>query len=431
MITTNQRKFLRRQLTAIGAAIIVGALPPAAVRADDASKPSQPPARWVDGITLSAQIDVGVTVNPSDPTDDKNFGRLFDDKTNEVLLNHLIITAQRPIDSTSKGYDFGFKFQGMYGSDSRYTHFLHEFENVTHDLNQLDVVEANVQVHAPWFTDGGIDIKAGQYVTLEGAETIDSTTNIFYSHSYIFNFGIPFKHTGLLAVLHANPMFDLYAGIDSGVNTTLGGGDNNDEPAFHGGIGLNLLDGKLITLATTHIGPENATGALPNGLNANSQIRYLNDITTVWKATDKLTLISDLNYIHDDALNVGKAATGYGGALYGSYSLNDVFSPAIRFEVWRDEDGAFVAQSGNNVDFVRLEEGRPTLSGRTVGGGRTTYGAITFGVNIKPGLTIPHLASVVLRPEIRYDASLNDTKPFNDSKDNDMVTVAVDAVICF
>jgi hypothetical protein len=32
--------------------------------------------------------------------------------------------------------------------------------------------------------------------------------------------------------------------------------DNNDSLGFHGGVGLNLLDGKLAALATTHIGPE-------------------------------------------------------------------------------------------------------------------------------------------------------------------------------
>ena len=31
-------------------------------------------------------------------------------------------------------------------------------------------------MHLPWLFTGGIDVKAGQWVTLEGAETIDPTT---------------------------------------------------------------------------------------------------------------------------------------------------------------------------------------------------------------------------------------------------------------
>src|SRR3984893_1531053 len=93
-----------------------------------------------------------------------------------------------------------------------------------------------------------------------GAEAIDPTGDYLYSHSYIFNFGIPFKHTGIMTVSHVDPMVDIYAGVDAGVNTTFGNGqgDNNGGAAFHGGIGLNLLDGNLTILATTHIGPENA-----------------------------------------------------------------------------------------------------------------------------------------------------------------------------
>ena len=53
--------------------------------------------------------------------------------------------------------------------------------------------------HLPWITDGGIDLKVGQYPTPLGYETIDPSTNPFYSHSYIFQFGLPFKHTGALA----------------------------------------------------------------------------------------------------------------------------------------------------------------------------------------------------------------------------------------
>jgi len=146
-------------------------------------------------------------------------------------------------------------------------------------------------------------------VTLEGAEVINAPDNALYTHSYIFNFGIPFKHTGILTTTHVNPMLDIYLGVDTGVNTTFGNhldcfncGDNNRAAAFHGGFGLNLLDGALTIAATTHIGPENpnVTPVILAGVDPNSALRYLNDVTVVWKATDKLTLTTDANYIRDD-----------------------------------------------------------------------------------------------------------------------------------
>ncbi|MGQ4828462.1 outer membrane beta-barrel protein, partial [Enterococcus faecalis] len=78
--------------------------------------------------------------------------------------------------------------------------------------NQFDIVEAYVNAHLPILTSGGVDIKAGQFVTLEGAEVIDATGDFFYSHTYIFNFGIPFKHTGILTTTHVNKTLDIYAG---------------------------------------------------------------------------------------------------------------------------------------------------------------------------------------------------------------------------
>ncbi|WP_163368109.1 outer membrane beta-barrel protein, partial [Klebsiella aerogenes] len=69
-------------------------------------------------------------------------------------------------------------------------------------------VEAHALFHLPWLTAGGIDVKVGQYVTLEGAEVINAPDNALYTHSYIFNFGIPFKHTGILTTTHVNPMLD-------------------------------------------------------------------------------------------------------------------------------------------------------------------------------------------------------------------------------
>lgn len=400
--------------------------------ADEASKPAQ---TWWSGTTFSALVDAGATYNPSNPDSGKNFGRTWDDKANGVTLNEIQLTAQRAIDTKSSGYDFGFKLQGIYGADARYTHYLHQFA-ANNDANQFDIFEASVQMHTPWFTQGGFDVKVGEYPTLACVETNDPSNNNFYSHSYIFNYGLPSKHTGILTTLHANSVVDIYAGIDTGTNTTIGTGDNNTALGFLGGVGLTFMDGKLTTLISTHIGPDNAEDAVSNGLlpasvNANSALREYNDITTVWKVTDKLTLMNELNWVHDEALNAGNAADAYGIAQYGVYALNDTYSLAVRGEVFRDADGVFVAQSGNNADFVRGEEGLPSLSANSYAGGKTTYGALSLGVNIKPQLGVPYVSNVLIRPEIRYDASLNDTKPFNSGQDKSMLTTAVDAIVAF
>ena len=314
-------------------------------------------------------------------------------------------------------FDWGFKLQFMYGSDARFIHSLGLFDRTAHEMLQPDLVEAYLNLHLPVITEGGLDLKLGKFVTLEGAETIDPRTNFFYSHTYIFNFGIPFNHTGALATFHANKWINLYGGLTRGVNTSID--DNNDSLAFDGGIGLNLLDGKLTALATTHIGPEM--------VNDNHDKRYLNDITITAKPTKNFTSITDLNYIYDEAAD----ATGYGIAQQLLYTFNDVFSLGVRGEIWRDADGFYVASFAEDDDVSdALRGGNVTFDPRTVGGGKTTYGAITVGVNLKPPVPKP-ATGLVIRPELRYDRALNGTRPFNDSRDIDQFTIGMDLILTF
>jgi hypothetical protein len=406
--------------------LLLGLVSSAAIAADLGGNLKDEPrrdsdSRWQD-VKFSGHIQGGYTYNGANPEDGLNFGHLFTDRSDTALLNQFILTLERPLDSKKADqFQMGFKLQGMYGSDARYTHFLGEFDKVTRNRHQLDVVEAFLNYHLPILTQDGVDVKIGQYVTLEGAEVIYAPSNFFYSHSYIFNFGIPFKHTGIMTTTHVNPLLDLYLGVDTGVNTTFGrDGDNNDAIAFHGGIGLNLLNGDLTILATTHIGPELSRNT--PGVDPNRDLRYLNDITTVWKVTKKLTSTTDLNYIRDNGLK----AQGWGIAQYLTYALDDNWSLGIRGEVWKDQDGAFVAVFPGTQDFVNAEKGLPNGA---IPGGPTTYYALTLGVNYKPPVE-KRFDGLVIRPEIRWDWSSN-TTPFNAGTEDRQFTAGIDIILPF
>src|SRR5438105_9843429 len=367
---------------------------------------------------ISGWVDNGITFNPASPADNQNFGRLFDNRADEPLLNQLVINFERALARQPGEFDWGFKLQFMYGSDARFIHSLGLFSNTAAtSIVQPDLVEGYLNLHFPIISEGGLDLKLGKFVTLEGAETIDPRTNFFYSHTYIFNFAIPFNHTGALATWHATSHIGLYAGLTGGVNTSID--DNNDSLAFHGGVGLNLLDGKLTALASTHIGPET--------VNNNHDNRYLNDITITAKPAKNFTSITDLNYIYDEAAD----ASGYGVSQYFIYTINDLFSIGLRGEIWRDADGFYVASFAENDDAADvLRGGTVNLDPRTVGGGKTTYGAITLGLNIKPTFPKP-AASLVIRPEVRFDRALTGTRPFNDSNDRTQFTAGIDVIITF
>jgi hypothetical protein len=403
--------------------------------------PAKAPPSWWDTFAITGAIEAGIAINPAAPANGLNFGAAYTDKANSLLLNQALLTVQRPIDPTSKDYDFGFKLQGLYGSDARYTHFLGELDYAIDSRYQIDVVEANVQAHLPWLFSGGIDIKAGQFISLEGAEVIEASANMLYSHSYIYNFGVPLKLTGVAAVAHVIPEVDIYAGFNTGNNTTIGWpGDNNAGVGFEGGIGLNLLGGNLTVLATTNIGPQNP--ATPVGIAAcggcapSTTLRFFNDVVVTWKATDKLTFTTEGNWVHDDAAG---GLDGYGIAQYAAYSINDWLKIIGRGEVWRDNNNFFVSSLGapGNFNFVNSEHGFPFNGGFPVAGAfapaPTTYLELTLGLNITaPAIPeVPFVKSVIVRPEIRYDASLNNTIPFDVGTKSSQLTFGGDIIVKF
>jgi hypothetical protein len=399
-----------------------------------------PPGFWIDGIHLSAQLDAGVMFNPFRPSTGLNWGQTFTDHANQAQLNQLLLTAAKPLDPNNPDFQWGFKLQFLYGSDARYTQFLGELNRVTPGSRyQLDVVEANVLLHLPFVTAGGMDLKAGQYSTPIGFETINPSTNLFYSHSYIFQFGLPFKHTGVLATSHLTPMLDVYTGLDTGTNTTFGPlGENNSAIGGIFGFGLNLMDGKMTVLALTHLGPEQASRVLsPIGINANGQMRSYNDIVIAYKATEALTLTTELNWARDAYGTVGKAVNAFGVAQYGSYALTDTLSLNGRVEVFRDDNNFFVASFSGNNDPVRVQQGLAPISGVYFApGSNTTYGALTVGVTYKPALPFP-VTSLALRPEIRWDHAFTSNRPFNQNPPvntkgtSDNFTFGADAVLTF
>jgi putative OmpL-like beta-barrel porin-2 len=379
-------------------------------------------------LKIYGSLDAGVTFNPDAPKDRQNFGRLFTDRANELMLNQFFVTVERTLKPALQKLDWGFKLQALLlGSDSRALHLMGEFDNSMHEIVQPALLEAFFELHLPILTAGGVDVKAGQFITPLGAESIPSPGNFFYSHSYIYNFGVPIGHLGIQTTTHAAAWLDIYAGWTRGVNA--GWDDNNEAGSFLGGIGFNFLGDKLTILATTSIGPEN-DGSVVNAQNdfRFGESRYLSTITAIWKANDKLTVTSDLNYAVDAAVNT----EAYGVAEYLTYAVNENLSFGARVEVWRDDDGFFALQGADNDDVANLQRGIVDgLDPRTVGGGDTTYGAITFGGNIRFSGRWKH--HVVIRPELRYDRAIGGSrnKPFDDSSDSDQFTAAIDVVIAF
>ncbi len=409
-------------------------LAPIAARADDAPAA---PTKWSDTLKLGAQIEAGIAGNPAGPKDNLNYGSLYTDRANEPVINQILLSIGRPLDPKATSYDFGFKVQGLYGTDARYTHFAHLFDSFTRGRYQPAINEASVSLHTPWLTEGGVDYQAGLYPTLLGYETIDTSTNPFYSHSYIYNFGLPVNHAGGNAIWHATGNVDIYLGVDAG-NQTIPGEDNNGSAAFIAGTKLTFLDGNFTLLALTHFGPENASryvkANFTGNLNANNYNRAYNDVLITYKANEKLTFTTEANYVAEDlGAQQGKkikSAEAFGLAQYASYALTDTWTANMRAEVFSDTRSFFVAGYPTAKGPIAAVEGLPYAA--VTGTGRNTYGALTVGATYKPEM--PEFAKSVvalIRPEARIDSVMNGNARYNGGKDRTQYTLSADLVLTY
>jgi hypothetical protein len=378
---------------------------------------------WWKTFAVTGYIDAGIMANPTGSTAGTNFGRLFDDRANRPELNQFSVLITRPLDPNADDFDFGFTLQPMFGTDARFTHLLGLFSRSIDNVNQVTFIEADALMHLPWTLGGGTDVKIGIFPSPMSAETTVPSTNPFYSHSYIFNFGVTFAHAGAFTVTHVDPMFDVYLGIDAG-NQTTPFRDNNSSAGGFVGLGINLLGGNLTITSLNHLGPENPTGTVNlNGELVDGEMRTFSTITTVWKYNDNLTFTTDLNFARDAGFN----ASAYGIAQYASFALDNTWTLQARAELWRDNKGFFVAAFPGNLDAVNALAGRPNGSISLFPHG-ATYSELTLGANYKMSLPDP-LGTLVARPEIRYDHST--AKPFNNLRSSNSFTIGTDLILSF
>jgi hypothetical protein len=208
--------------------------------------------------------------------------------------------------------------------------------------------------------------------------------------------------------------------MDSGVNTTLGSGDNNGSASYLFGVGKTV--GPVTVLALAHFGPED--------YHDNKHDRVYADAVITYKATTALTLTTELDYVNDALYK----ATAYGATEYASYVLNANTTLNGRVEVFDDENNFFVGNPLSNNAVILVQDGgvAPYLFGQK----GTPYGELSLGVTYNPpGLPGP-LSTLEIRPEVRVDTAMNGAKAFDTNSAGtggkaDQVTLAADLNLSF
>ena len=354
-----------------------------------------------DQIKSDGWIDGGNITNFNNPKDRINWGQQITDH-NGPQFNQSVLRIFKDV-KQGTDYDFGFKYSALIGDDADYAQILGQTEYLINNRVQFVSPEAYVKIYLPLFLNFGLNLKIGQFLAYNSIESLYAPENFFYTHSYTSEFG-PWTTSGALAEMRLTENLDIYAGIITGFNASIGWpGSYMSSPGVHAGFNLSLLNGDLIVSGANISVPEQPKQldpyhvGWPNGIIGGTPEECLCDPNNTWSYQSNLmftyfpskqyTFMADINYNRSDLAGTvlpygisNKFATelissendssvllkkrsvranSYGIAAYALYKINDFVSIGSRVEYWRDDRNHFASVASHPFDIVNALHGFP------------------------------------------------------------------------
>jgi len=272
-----------------------------------------------DNLGLSIYLQGGYTFNFRNPDSGTNEQRIFDKDANTFLID--LAQIQFAKDAPVGG--LGYKLKVSFGETAKFIHSagLGKADDV------VDLTEAYINYVAP--LGSGLKLQFGKFATYHGAEVIEARDDFNYSRSFLFNYAIPFTHTGFMAGYTFSKAFTANLYVVNGWDVT---NDNNKGKTFGASFVVTPIEPFSMNFGFMY-GPEQPDNS--------SNYRFLFDWVGMLKATKNLTFVVNTDYAHEDKdpLNSGKNSKWYGVAGYVKYDFTDFFSTSIRAEYFNDKDG--------------------------------------------------------------------------------------------
>jgi hypothetical protein len=278
-------------------------------------------------ISVSGFVEGGYTYSMNPPAGGLITGNVFNIKQNRVVLDAADINITRSVDSTAGKFDIGGTIEGTFGFDAGAIHSdgIQDFyRSRTSPENQLDLEQAFITVVTPI---KGLEVTAGKFTTLLGQEVIDAPGNALYSHTYLFGDAIPFTQTGVLVSYTLNDTMTIEGGVTRGWNQSSK--DNNGSADFLGQFAWQATKALKATVNVS-FGPQAA--------HDNHDYWTVVDLIVADTVSDQLTVTFNGDY-GDAPHALGTSAQWYGGALYGTLTLNSYAAVTLRGEAYDDQNG--------------------------------------------------------------------------------------------
>lgn len=271
-----------------------------------------------NSLGFSIYLQTSYTYNFENYQSQSNELRVFDNKANSFLIDLAQITFSKNAEKNSIGY----KVKASMGQTAKYIHS----NGLGGATEHFDLTEAYLDYI---FDIGkGVLIRFGKFVTYHGAEVIEAIDNPNFSRSLLFNYAIPFTHTGLMVGYPVSEKLNVNFYLVNGWDNTE---DNNKSKTF--GLNMGFTPSDTISFTTNLMyGPEQN--------NNNSDNRFLIDIITNIKLSKQLSLIINADYGNEKGIDPnGKDADWKGISGILKYDFNDKFGIALRGEYFKDTDG--------------------------------------------------------------------------------------------
>jgi hypothetical protein len=373
-------------------------------------------------VRIHGWIQNSFTGNPAGPANGLNFGVNPNSLADQWMGNQYYLIVENPI-AEGDEVDFGFRIDNLFGNDWQFNHMAGLF-NDAFRLNHFagyDPAQFYAEVHLPILTEGGVNVKGGRWYSITGYEGVAATARPLLSVPYMFNYGQPFTHWGVLSTLHHSDSVDVFGGSVNGWDRFV---DFRYVWGYIGGFQWDSADERAHLGVTAVWGPNQ----FPNFLATDTQlfpIGYVNVPSLAGKPNpgyarnDRVLFTTVMSYKWtEEFTQVFEANQGWERSIPGLGSGGKNGLPAS--DQWYGIANWFLYDVDPKLTLVlRGEWFRNVAGSRT--GYRGDFQEVTAGAIIKPA------PKFWIRPEIRFDWA-NPSTPYNDGTSGQQLTIGVDAI---
>lgn len=382
-------------------------------------------------IQLYGWIQNSITGNPGNPKNRYNNGVNPNYLANQWMGNQYYLVLENALEQSDE-INFGFRVDSLFGYDANWNHMVGVLNNAYPFpyFSGWDPAQFYGEVHLPVLTDGGVDVKFGRWYALHGYEVVPATGRPLLSVPYMFNYGQPFTHVGLMTTWHVNDQLNVYNGTDPGWDRFF---NANYKWGYMGGFAWTSKDEKFnLTMVyslshgqyptffnsdtTTYPWGQAWPDYRPGQNNIFYQGSWRNTFTTVgsYKWTDKLTQVVETDQGFENSV-AGIGPTGQAG--------NVPFNTPPKNVTWYSFGNWYLYKFTDKLTGVwRSEVFWDPSGGRT--GVQNNYYEQTLGLIYKP------YDWLWVRPEVRWDWS--QYKPFYiDDTSKQQFTFGLDVILVF